>query len=100
MEALLCVSMQSAETLKLGFDYHHCVSVMLQVLGSLRRTSHEMLFALQPLKEVNSHAYPRRTSPPSRLHLHPGSEIVLQLLGETLELILLNNINSHLEDPK
>lgn len=82
------------------FDYHHCLSVVLQGLGSLRRASQEILFAPQPLKEVNSHACPRKTSPPSRLHLHPGSEILLQLLGETLEPIILNTTNSHLEDPK
>lgn len=84
----------------IGFDYRHCLSAVLQVVGSLRRTSQEILFAPQPLKEVNSHAYPRSTSPPSRLHLHPDSEILLQLLGETLEPMLPNNINSHLEDSK
>lgn len=83
----------------MGFDYHH-LNTVLWVLGSLRRNSQEILFAPQPLKGVNSHAYPRRTSPPSRLHLCPGSEILFQVLGETLEPILLNHIKAHLEDPK
>lgn len=63
------------------FDHHHCPSEVLQVLGSLRRSSLEILFAPQPLKEVNSHAYPRRKPPPARLH--PISEILIQFLGET-----------------
>lgn len=98
-EALFLSPGNQLKPWSMGFDYRHCLSALLQVLGSLK-TSQEILFAPEPLKEVNSHAYPRRSAPPSRLHLHPGSEILLQLLGETLGPILLNNISSHLEDTK